>query len=135
MWHEINIIGTVGREPELRYTAEGKASCTFSLACNRKMANGKQETIWFRVSAWDKMAENISNYAKKGMTVHVNGRLVCSENGTPRMFQKADGTTSTSFEVVAKEFRIVDFKNGGQQNQQKTQVQPTQSSYTEDIPW
>lgn len=131
MWHEINIIGTVGREPELRYTADGKASCSFSVASNRKLQNGKQETIWFKVTAWDRMAENISNYCKKGMTVHVIGRLVCTEQGTPRTYTKQDGTTAASFEIVAKEFRIIDFKNGG--NGQSQQRQQTEMNV--EIPW
>ena len=137
MFHEIHIIGSVGRDPELRYTADGKASCSFSLASNRKLQNGKTETIWFKVTAWDKMAENISNFTKKGMTVHVIGRLVCSEQGTPRTFTKQDGTTVASFEVVAKEFRIIDFKNGGTgQSQQPTRQQrQPQSGYAEDVPW
>ena len=68
MWHEIQIIGTVGREPELRYTADGKASCSFSLASNRKLQGGKEETIWFKVTTWEKMAEKQS------------GMLLCSIN-------------------------------------------------------
>ena len=137
MFHEIQIIGTVGREPELRYTADGKASCSFSVASNRKLPNNSQETIWFKVTAWDKMAENISNYTKKGMKVHVIGRLVCTAEGGPRTYTKKDGTTAASFEVVAKEFRIVDFKTGDQQTQQQAQqkTQPIQPRYVDDIPW
>ena len=146
MWHEIQILGTVGRDPELRYTADGKSSCSFSVASNRRLPNGNQETIWFKVTAWDKMAENINQYCKKGMKVHVTGRLVCTPEGTPRMYQKKDGTTAASFEVVAKEFRIVDFRTGNDNQQYQprqavpvqqkpAQQQPVQSSYTDDIPW
>lgn len=137
MWHEINIIGKVGREPELRYTADGKSSCSLSVASNRKLPNGNEETIWFKVTAWDKMAENINRLTHKGMTVHVIGRLVCTAEGTPRIYTKKDGTTASAFEVVAKEFRIIDFRTGEQrtQQQQQRQAQPTQSNFTEDIPW
>ena len=133
MWHEINIIGRVGREPELRYTADGKASCSFSVASNRKLPNGNEEIIWFKITAWDKMAENINQLTHKGMTVHVVGRLVCTTEGTPRTYTRKDGTTAAAFEVVAKEFRIIDFKTG--QQQQQRQSQPTQRDFTEDIPW
>lgn len=153
MYQEIQIIGTIGREPELRYTADGKAMSTFSVATNRVIAGGQKETTWFKVTAFDKLAETVSNYAHKGMKVHTVGRLVCDKNnGGPRLYQKQDGTWTAAFEVVAREFRIVDFagQGQGQQTQQQQyqprpqaqaqrpvqqQVQPKQADFTEDIPW
>ena len=121
MFHELNIVGTIGREPELRYSADGKAQCSFSVASNRNLGNGKKETIWFKVTAFEKQAENVSNYAHKGMKILVIGRLVCNEQGSPRTYTKKDGTIGATFEVVIKEFQIIDFKADGQ-NQQNQQI-------------
>ncbi len=128
MFHEITLIGTVGREPELRYTADGKACCSMSVASNRPTGNGMKETHWFKVTTWEKTAENVSNMVHKGMKVFVIGRLIADkETGSPRLFQKQDGTYAASFEVSAREFRIVDFGNGqaqGQPVQAQQQYQP-----------
>ena len=145
MFHEITIVGTIGREPELRYTADGKASCTFSVASNRKIGQDQTETIWFKITTWEKMAESINKYAHKGQKVFVVGRLVCDKvSGGPRTYVKNDGTTAASFEVVAREFRIVDYGQQAQgqpqqaqtqYRQAQTQPQPQQPQFTEDIPW
>ena len=164
MFHEVTLLGTIGREPELRYTADGRACCSFSVASNRAIGNGQKETTWFKVTCWEKTAENAANMAHKGMKVLVIGRLIADkETGSPRLFQKQDGTYAASFELSAREFRIVDFNQGqtqGQpvqaqpqyqprpQAQAQAQVQPSQqrqvpqqtaqyaqSGYQEDIPW
>ena len=113
MFHEITIVGMVGREPDMRYTADGKGSCSFSVASNRKLANNQEETIWFKVTLFAQSAEFAKNYVHKGQKVLVVGRLVCSAEGGPRIYTKNDGTTSAAFEVVAEKFRIVDY---GKQN-------------------
>ena len=154
MFHELTIIGTVGREPDMRYTADGKASCSFSVAANRKLPNNVTETVWFKVTTWDKTAEYINNNVHKGFKVLVVGRLACSAEGGPRIYTKNDGTPAAAFEVVAEKFRIVEWGNTNKDTQvqaqahqqyqqrpqqaqqpQKQAVQQTQSTYQEDIPW
>lgn len=77
----INIVGNLGRNPELRYTPQGKAVCDYSVAINTRR-RGKQgeadwvdETLWFKVTTWDKQAENDSKFLEKGREVSVTGRL------------------------------------------------------------
>ena len=69
------IIGNLGRDPELRYTPEGKAVCNFSVAVS---AGKDKEPHWYRVSAWEKEAENANKYLKKGSKVAVIGRSYAS---------------------------------------------------------
>ncbi len=112
MFHTIIIVGNVGRDPEMRYTPSGQAVTSFSVATSRQYNNqaGQQvkETIWFRVSAWGKQAEVVSQYLKKGNKVLVEGRLNADPNtGGPRTFQRQDGTTGTSFEVTAQTVRFL----------------------------
>lgn len=67
---KIQIIGNVGRDAEMRYTPQGKAVTQFSVAVTEG-----EETMWFKINAWDNKAEICNNYVKKGMKVYVDGRL------------------------------------------------------------
>ena len=112
MFHTIVIVGNVGRDPEMRYTPSGQAVTSFSVASNRRYtsSNGEQvnETIWFRISAWGKQAEVCNQYLKKGSKVLVEGRLTPDKNtGGPRIWQKQDGTSGSSFEVTASTIRFL----------------------------
>jgi single-strand DNA-binding protein len=112
MYHTIIIVGNVGRDPEMRYTPSGQAVTSFSVASNRRYtsSNGEQvnETIWFRISAWGKQAEICNQYLKKGSKVLVEGRLTPDKNtGGPRIWQKQDGSSASSFEVTAGTVRFL----------------------------
>lgn len=104
--HQIQIIGRLGRDPELRYTANGTPVAHFSVASSRRWVgeDGQtvEETIWWRVTTWGKMAETCAKYLTKGRQVLVEGRLVPdpSTNG-PRVWQGQDGSYRASFEVNA----------------------------------
>lgn len=76
------IVGNVGRDPELRYTQSGVAVCDFSVAVTRRWGGGeneqREETTWFRVSAWRGLAETCNTYVHKGMQIMVTGRIDAS---------------------------------------------------------
>ena len=74
------IVGNVGRDPELRYTQSGVAVCDFSVAVSRRWndrqsGQQREETTWFKVSAWRGLAETASQYVHKGMQIMVTGRV------------------------------------------------------------
>ena len=73
------LIGNLGGDPEMRYTANGSPVTTFSVATNRryKTRDGEQreETEWFRVVTWNQLAETCNQYLTKGRRVYVEGRL------------------------------------------------------------
>lgn len=77
--NKVMILGNVGKDPEIRYTANGTAVATFSVAANRRhrAANGdwNEETEWFNVVAWEKLAERVSQSVQRGDRVYVEGRL------------------------------------------------------------
>jgi len=107
MYHKVILIGNLGRDPELRYTPQGTPVTTFTVATNRVYTNAAgeqmQETVWFRVSAWGRLAETCNQYLRRGMRVYIEGRLVPDPNtGSPRMFTRQDGTVGTSFELRAQ---------------------------------
>ncbi|HEY4693555.1 MAG TPA: single-stranded DNA-binding protein [Bellilinea sp.] len=112
MYHTIIIVGNLGKDPEMRYTPSGQAVTSFSLASSREYtgSNGQKvkETIWFRISAWGKLAETTNQFLRKGSKVLVEGRLVPDQaSGGPRVFTRQDGTTGSSYEISANTVRFL----------------------------
>lgn len=97
--NKIMVIGNVGRDPEMRFTPNGKPVTTFSLATNRFYtgSNGEQkkETEWFDVIAWGRQAESCNQVLTKGQRVYVEGRL-----GT-RSWEGQDGQKRFKVEIHA----------------------------------
>src|SRR5687767_6345683 len=104
------IIGNLGRDPELRYTTRGNAVCNFTVAVNRPGRtdeNGRRsedETEWFSVVAWDKLAETCNQFLSKGRKVYVEGRL------QTRAWEGQDGQQRSRVEVVAQNMVMLDSK-------------------------
>lgn len=77
--NKVMIIGNVGKDPELRYTPDGTPTTKFTVAVGRTWrtpeGEQKEETEWFNVVTWRKLAETCSNYVYKGQKVYVEGRL------------------------------------------------------------
>ena len=77
-WNRVELIGNLTRDPELRYTPNGSAICTFGLATNRTYVSDgerKEEVDFHRLVAWSKLAEICSQFLKKGTKVFISGRL------------------------------------------------------------
>lgn len=106
MYHEQTIIGNLGKDPDMRYTPDGKAVCTFSVAAS----NRKDETVWFRVTAWEKLAETCNQYLHKGSKVMVKGALRADESGNPRVYKRNDDSWAASYEVTAQTVRFLSGK-------------------------
>ena len=116
-YHTLILIGNLGKDPEMRYTPSGQPVTSFSVASNRSYTdnNGNKvdETIWFRVTAWGKLAETCNQYLHKGSKVLVEGRLTPDKNGGPRIWNRQDGTPSASFEVNANTVRFLSTRGEG----------------------
>lgn len=98
----VTIQGRLGADPEVRFTPAGKAVASFSVVASRprKMDNGQweeTETTWYRVTAWDKLAENCAESLTKGDAVIVVGRVYLDEwedqQGTKRQTLKCAAYT------------------------------------------
>jgi len=112
MYQHLTIVGNLGRDPEMRYTPSGTPVTTLSVATNRqyKDNSGQQvkETTWFRVSVFGKTAENCAQYLQKGRMVLIEGILRPDpKTGGPRIYQRQDGTSGTSFEVFANAVKFL----------------------------
>src|SRR5437588_517842 len=82
-FNKIIVVGNLGRDPELRYTPQGVAVCSFSMATNEKRRDKSGElqdiTTWFKVTLWRQQAENAAKYLTKGSPVYIEGRLRIEE--------------------------------------------------------
>ena len=123
MYQKTTIIGRLGQEPEMRYMPDGNPVTNFSVAVNRKLKDGQQETTWFAVSAWGRLAENCSAYLQKGRLVYVEGRLK-STNGGPRIWYDRDGNPHASFEVMAFTVTFLGGGNGSAAPQPQSAAAP-----------
>lgn len=102
-YNRVELIGRLGRDPEMRYTAEGHAVTTFSVATDRPAKAGAEpETDWHQVVAWRKLGEFAGEYLTKGRLVFVAGRL------TYRTWEGRDGQKRRASEVVASEIVLLD---------------------------
>lgn len=110
MYQKIIIAGNLGRDPEMRYTPDGKAVTSFSVATSRRYKD-KNETTWFRCTVWGNQAETASQYLHQGSKVLVEGRLTPDQtSGSPRVFQRKDGTYGASYEITVDSFRFLSSK-------------------------
>lgn len=111
MFQQTIIVGSVGKDPEMRYTPSGQAVTNFSVAANSQYTSKGGElvkkTIWFRVSTWGKQAEVMKKYVTKGMKVMVVGALIADNDGNPKTFTKGDGTAGANFEINAQTVRFL----------------------------
>ncbi|MBI2022549.1 single-stranded DNA-binding protein [Candidatus Daviesbacteria bacterium] len=108
-WNRVELIGNLTRDPELRYTPQGTAVVTFSIATNRTFVSDgekKEETDFHRIVAWNKLAELCSQLLKKGNRVFVSGRL---QN---RSWEGQDGQTRNVTEIVIEDMILLTSRNG-----------------------
>lgn len=108
--NKVMLIGNLTRDPEMRYTPQGTAVCTFGLATNRswttESGEKKDEADFHNIVAWNKLAEICAQLLKKGRKVYVEGRL------QTRSWQGQDGTQKQRTEVVINDMVILDKKEG-----------------------
>ncbi len=101
------LIGNLTRDPELRYTPQGTAVCSFGLATNRSWmpsdaTERREETEFHRIVSWNKLAELCSQLLTKGRKVYIEGRL------QTRSWETPDGEKRQSTEIVAEDMVILD---------------------------
>ena len=104
--NKVMIIGNLGSEPEMRFTPNGKPVTSFRIATNRVYTTvdgeRKEETEWFTVVAWGRLAEQCNQFLTKGRRVYVEGRL------STRTWESQDGQRHYRTEVVADRVLFLD---------------------------
>lgn len=109
--NKVTLIGNLTRDPELRYTPQGTAVCSFSIATNRQWSTEsgekKEDVEFHRIVAWNKLAEICAQLLKKGRKVYVEGRL------KTRNWEGQDGTRRTTTEIIISEMILLDSNRMG----------------------
>lgn len=119
---QVVLLGRLARDPELRYTSQGKAVCAFAVAVQRRHEKG-EEVAFVDVTAWDRQAEACAEYLKKGRSVLVSGRLAHDS-----WEDKETGKTRTKLRVVARE---VTFLDGGARGEESGEEASPEASFEE----
>src|SRR3990167_7595254 len=111
-WNRVELIGNLTRDPELRFTPNGSAVCTFGIATNRTYVSDgekKEEVDFHRLVAWNKLAELCNQLLKKGNRVFISGRL------QTRSWEGQDGQTRNVTEIVIEDMILLTPKVNGEQ--------------------
>ena len=118
MLNKVILIGRLGRDPEIRYLANGDAVCNFSVATSEswKDKNGQRQeaTEWHNVTMYRKLAEIAGKYLTKGSQVYLEGKI------QSRKYQGKDGIERTAYDIIANEMKMLGGNDGGQQNAKHT---------------
>jgi single-strand DNA-binding protein len=108
--NKVQLIGNLGKDPELKYTPSGVAVATFSIATSESWkdqeGNQQEKTEWHNIVAWRKLAEICGEYLKKGKKVYLEGKL------QTRNYEK-DGIKRYVTEIVADQLIMLDGGGGG----------------------
>jgi len=123
--NKVILVGNLGQDPEVKYMQNGKAVANLSIATseswNDQQGQKQERTEWHRLTAYDKLAEIIGEYVKKGSKIYVEGKL------QTRKWQDQQGQDRYTTEVIINQMQMLDGKkDGGQQAQQQQQRQPQQ---------
>ena len=106
----VTLIGRLTRDPELKYSQSGKAFCKFSIAVTREF--NRDEADFINCVAWDKRAETIAEYLRKGRRIALQGRL------SVRSYEQ-NGETKWMTEVIVDKFDFIDTASGGSSYEDK----------------
>ena len=108
--NRVELLGRVGADPEMKYTASGVAVTQLRLATDRARRNGEDATDWHTVVVWDRLAEAVAQYVLKGQRIYVAGRLVQNS------WEADDGQRRYRTEVHAQEVVFLDSSRNGNGN-------------------
>jgi single-strand DNA-binding protein len=105
MLNKIQLIGRVGKDPELRYTADGTPVAQLNLATSEsfkgKDGQKNETTTWHKLIFWRKLAEIVNQYVKKGALLYVDGKLVIRE------YEAKDGNKVKTHEIVVNDMKML----------------------------
>lgn len=106
MINNVTLVGRLTKDPDLKYTGNGTAVATFTLAVNRNFTNqsGEREADFINCVIWRKPAETLANYAKKGVLIGVTGRI------QTRSYDNQQGQKVYVTEVIADNFQLLESK-------------------------
>lgn len=122
--NKVVLIGRLSRDPELRHTSNNTPVCQINMAISRPVSQGKDpETDFINVTVWNKQAENLVKYVKKGNQIAIEGRI------QTRSYDNEEGKKVYVTEVLANHIEFIG-SNSNKTNDNQTQAQDNKTSYT-----
>ena len=125
-FQQCQFVGRLGKDPEVSVAQSGVKVGRFPLAVNEKQKD-QDITIWINITTFDKLAEIVSQYCRKGNRVLVIGKIKA-----PRIYTRQDGTSATSLDLNANQVIFLESKRDAEQASQPSQTsnnQPSQSEF------
>ena len=128
MLNKVILIGRTTRDVDFRRTTTGTPVATFTLALDNRfvLKDGKPTTDFINCIAWNKTAETMDKYVKKGMLIAVEGRL------QTRNYENKDGNKVYVTEVVCDNMRMLESRNSGSSSTYLEDYEPSNNGYTSD---
>ena len=109
--NKVILLGSLGRDPEVRYMPNGEAVCNFSIATsetwNDRNGQRQERTEWHNITMYRRLAEIAGQYLKKGREVYIEGRI------QSRKYTGKDGIERTAYDIIANEMKMVGPREGG----------------------
>jgi single-strand DNA-binding protein len=99
-FNKVILVGRLTKDPEIKYTPQGTQLAKFGLAVGRSFGKN-DETDFFNIIAWQKLAEICGNYLKKGKLVLIEGEI------QTRRYETQDGQKRTAFEIIARNMQML----------------------------
>jgi single-strand DNA-binding protein len=131
--NKVMIIGNIGSEPEMRFTPNGNPVTSFRVATNRVYTTSdgerKEETEWFTVVAWGRLAEQCNQFLAKGRRIYTEGRL------RTHTWESQDGQRHYRTEIVANRVLFLDRRTSESLSEEKFDDSSTGTLEAEDIPF
>lgn len=131
--NKVMIIGNIGAEPEMRFTANGSPVTSFRIAVNRVRSgtdgDRKEETEWFSVVTWNKLAETCNQFLGKGRRVYVEGRL------QTRSWDGQDGQKHYRTEIIANDVLFLDRRGAAMDSGEAGEAGEAEDLDAEDLPF
>ena len=130
--NKVILVGNLGQDPEVKYTAGGAAVTTLSLATSeswkdKDTGSDQEKTEWHRVVLWRRLAEIAGEYLKKGSKVYIEGQL------QTRKWEQ-DGQTRYTTEVVGRDMQFLDSR-GGSSSDSSSYEDTSQDTGSQNLPY
>ncbi len=122
--NKVILVGRLGKDPELRYTPQGTAVATFSLATDERYkdrdGNPQQKTEWHNIVAWRQLAEICGKFLHKGKQIYIEGKI------QTRSYDDRDGNKRYMTEIVADQMQMLGSRDDNQRHQAPPPQEPRQ---------
>ena len=132
--NKVIIIGNVGKDPEIRYTGDGTAIANFSVATSErwkdKAGEQQERTEWHRIVAFNKLAQIVADYVKKGTKVYIEGSI------RTRQWENKEGQKQYTTEITTASLQMLSGKpEGGEPQAPQAPQQEPHVDFADDIPF